>query len=63
LIAKKVWFAAGLIMGASQWLGARAASKIVVARGTKFIRPIFLKLIVLLTFELIYNSYLKPGHG
>jgi hypothetical protein len=63
LIAKKVWFAAGLIMGAGQWLGARAASKMVVARGTKFIRPIFLTMVVLITLKLIYDSYLKPGRG
>lgn len=65
LIARKVWFAAGLIMGAGQWLGARAGSRLVVTRGTRFIRPVFLAMVFLLTLKLIYDAYLKrpgPGH-
>lgn len=60
LLAHKVWFAAGLIMGAGQWLGARAGSRMVVTRGTKFIRPIFLTMVVLITLKMIYDNYLKP---
>jgi hypothetical protein len=60
LLAKKVWFVTGLIMGAGQWLGARAASKMVVTRGTRFIRPVFLTMVVLITLKLIYDTYLKP---
>jgi uncharacterized membrane protein YfcA len=59
LAAQKVWFAAGLIMGAGQWFGARAGSKLVVTRGTKFIRPVFLTMVVLLTLKMIYDAYLK----
>jgi hypothetical protein len=47
-------------MGAGQWLGARAASKMVVTRGTRFIRPVFLTMVVLITLKLIYDTYLKP---
>jgi uncharacterized membrane protein YfcA len=61
LIAGKVWFAAGLIMGAGQWLGARAGSRMVTTRGTKFIRPIFLTMVVLITLKLIYDNYLRPA--
>lgn len=60
LLAQKVWFAAGLIMGTGQWLGARAGSKMVVTRGTKFIRPVFLTMVVLITFKMICDTYLKP---
>lgn len=60
LLAQKVWFAAGLIMGAGQWLGARAGSKMVVTRGTRFIRPVFLTMVVLITMKMIYDVYLKP---
>ncbi len=60
LMVGKIWFAAGLIMGAGQWLGARAGSKMVVTRGTRFIRPVFLTMVVLLTLKLIYDTYLKP---
>ena len=62
LLAQKVWFTAGLIMGAGQMLGARAGSHMVITRGTKFIRPIFLTMVVLITLKMIYDNYLKP-HG
>ena len=60
LFAQKVWFIAGVIMGAGQWLGARVGSKMVVTRGTRFIRPIFLTMVILITLKLIYDAYLKP---
>jgi uncharacterized membrane protein YfcA len=59
LLAQKVWFVAGLTMGAGQWLGARAGSRMVLTRGTKFIRPIFLTMVVLIMLKLIYDNYLK----
>jgi uncharacterized protein len=59
LIAGKIWFAAGLIMGAGQMLGARAGSHMVVTRGTRFIRPVFLTMVVLITLKMIYDNYLK----
>jgi uncharacterized membrane protein YfcA len=60
LLVKKVWFVAGLAMGAGQWLGARAGSRMVITRGTKFIRPVFLSMVVLITLKMIYDNYLKP---
>jgi len=60
LLAHQVWFAAGLIMGAGQWLGARAGSHMVITRGTRFIRPVFLTMVLILTLKLIYDTYLKP---
>ncbi len=60
LVAGQIWFAAGLIMGAGQWFGARMGSHVVVTRGTQFIRPVFLTMVVLLTLKLIYQAYLKP---
>lgn len=59
LIAGKVWFIAGFIMGAGQWLGAQLGSHMVVTRGTKFIRPIFLTMVLLITLKMIYDIYLK----
>jgi uncharacterized membrane protein YfcA len=61
LCAQKVWFTAGLVMGAGQWFGAQAGSRLVVTRGTKFIRPVFLTMVVLITLKLIYDVYLKPA--
>jgi uncharacterized membrane protein YfcA len=61
LLAQKVWFAAGLTMGAGQWLGARLGSHMVMTRGTKFIRPVFLAMVTLITLKMIYDTWLKPG--
>jgi uncharacterized membrane protein YfcA len=59
LLAQKVWFVAGLAMGAGQWLGARLASHMVITRGTKLIRPIFLTMVTLITIKLIWDNWLK----
>jgi uncharacterized protein len=59
LIAKKVWFAAGISMGIGQWLGAQAGSKMVLRGGTKFIRPIFLAAVILITLKMICDVYVK----
>ena len=59
LIVGKIWFAAGLIMGAGQWLGAQLGSHMVVTRGTKFIRPVFLTMVLLITLKMVYDNYLK----
>lgn len=60
LIARKIWFIAGFVMGAGQWLGARAGSKMVMRGGTKFIRPVFLSAVILIMLKMIYDVYLKP---
>jgi uncharacterized protein len=62
LIAQKVWFAAGLTMGCGQWIGARLGSHMVMKRGTQFIRPVFLTMVLLLTLKMIWDNWLKPGH-
>lgn len=62
LLAKKVWLAAGVTMGCGQWLGARLGSHVVVTRGTKFIRPAFLTMVLLITLKLIHDTWLKPAH-
>jgi len=59
LLVGQVYFAAGLAMGIGQLLGARAGSKMVVARGTKFIRPIFISVVLVITGKLLYEAYLK----
>ena len=57
LAGGKVLFTAGLTMGVGQWLGARLGSRMVIARGTKFIRPIFIAVVLALTAKLIYDNY------
>ena len=60
LLARKVLFLFGLTMGVGQWLGAQAGSHMVVTRGTRFIRPVFLSVVVLLTLKMIWSAWLQP---
>jgi hypothetical protein len=54
-----VCLAAGLTMGVGQVLGARMGSRMVIARGTKFIRPVFISVVLALTMKLLYDAYAK----
>jgi uncharacterized membrane protein YfcA len=57
--AGQVYVAAGLVMGVGQWLGARVGSHMVVTRGTKFIRPIFLAMVLAVTLKLVIDAVRK----
>jgi uncharacterized membrane protein YfcA len=54
-----VLFIPGLTMGLGQLLGARIGSRLVVAKGTKFIRPIFIAMVLAITTKLLYDNYAK----
>jgi uncharacterized membrane protein YfcA len=49
----------GLVMGAGQLIGARLGAGMVISRGTQFIRPIFLSVVLALTAKLLYTTYSK----
>ncbi len=49
----------GMAMGFGQLLGARIGSKTVVTHGAKFIRPIFIGVVLAITGKLLYDVYLK----
>jgi uncharacterized membrane protein YfcA len=59
LLGGSVYFGAGLAMGAGQLVGARIGSRMVIARGTRFIRPIFISVVLVLTMKLIYQGYVR----
>jgi hypothetical protein len=59
LIAGKVWFVSGLIMGCGQSLGARLGSRMVLTRGTRFIRPIFLTMVMAISLKLIWDLWIR----
>ena len=59
LAAGNVCWAAGLTMGIGQVLGAKLGARMVIARGTKFIRPVFISAVLLLTLKLLYDAYGK----
>ena len=52
----QVRFVEGIVMGAGQFLGARVGSKLVIKRGTAFIRPVFITMVLLLVGRLIYQN-------
>jgi uncharacterized membrane protein YfcA len=58
-LAQKIWLVAGLFMGCGQILGARLGSRMVITRGTKFIRPVFLTMVTLVTLKMVYDNWLK----
>lgn len=57
LIGGHVWFLAGLVMAAGQILGSRIGSGMVIRRGAKFIRPIFVTMVILTTIKLLQNRF------
>ena len=52
-----VWIAAGLTMAVGQIVGARLGSGMVIKRGAKFIRPVFISIVILTTLKLLYNRF------
>jgi uncharacterized membrane protein YfcA len=56
LIAGYVWFAAGLVMAAGQIIGSRVGALLVIRRGARFIRPIFVSIVILTTLKLLYDQ-------
>ena len=59
LVNGRVAFADGLVMGVGQWLGAQAGSRLVVRRGTGFIRPVFITVVLVMTGRLLWQTYGK----
>jgi uncharacterized membrane protein YfcA len=59
LLGRNVLFGPGLVMGAGQLLGARLGSHLVVTKGAKFIRPIFITMVLAITAKLLYDNYVK----
>jgi uncharacterized membrane protein YfcA len=61
LLGGNVLFVSGLTMGLGQLLGARLGSRMVVAKGAKFIRPIFISMVLAITAKLLYDIYVKAA--
>ncbi len=53
IMGGQVWWGAGLVMGAGQWTGARLGSRLAIARGARFIRPVFLAVCMALALKLL----------
>lgn len=59
IYAGQVLWVAGLTMGVGQLIGARIGARMVVSRGTGFIRPVFLTVVLAITAKLIYDAYFR----
>jgi uncharacterized membrane protein YfcA len=59
LPGRNVLLIPGLTMGLGQLLGARVGSHLVVAKGTRFIRPIFISMVLAITAKLLYDNYVR----
>jgi uncharacterized membrane protein YfcA len=59
LASGSVLFVSGLTMGLGQLIGAQIGARMVTRRGTKFIRPIFISVVLVLTLKLLYGAYAK----
>lgn len=52
-----VIFIAGIVMAVGQIAGSRIGSELVVKRGVKFIKPIFITIVILTTVKIIYDRF------
>ena len=59
LLGGHILFLPGVTMGVGQLLGARLGSRTVVKHGAKFIRPIFIIVVLAITLKLLYGVYSK----
>jgi uncharacterized membrane protein YfcA len=50
-------FVPGLAMGVGQLVGAKIGSGMVITRGTRFIRPVFISVVLALILKLLYDAY------
>lgn len=57
IIGGNVNYAAGFVMAAGSILGARAGSSLAVRKGSRFIRPFFVSVVMLTMVRLIYQNY------
>jgi hypothetical protein len=53
-----VIFTAGVVMAAGQIIGSKIGAELVIKRGAKFIRPVFISIVILTTLKIIYDRFL-----
>jgi len=57
IVGRRVHYDYGVVMAAGQLVGARFGARAVIQRGVRFIRPVFLTVVVVLTLKLLYDEY------
>jgi uncharacterized membrane protein YfcA len=58
IIGGYVIFMAGIVMALGQIAGSKIGAEMVIKRGAKFIRPLFITIVVLTTLKLIYDRFI-----
>lgn len=54
-----VKYAAGLAMGLGQVAGARLGARVVIRNGARFIRPVFIVVVLAITVKLLYAAFVE----
>ncbi|GFE57544.1 TSUP family transporter [Geobacter sp. AOG1] len=57
ILGGHVYYTAGLTMGVGQLLGARVGAGLVLSRGARFVRPIFITMSLAITAKLLFDYY------
>jgi uncharacterized membrane protein YfcA len=57
LLAGQAHFLAGATMGVGQLLGAQLGARVVIRKGTRFIRPVFILVVLAITAKLIHRNF------
>jgi uncharacterized membrane protein YfcA len=52
-----VWFSAGIVMAAGQIIGSRLGAKLVIRKGVRFIKPVFLTVVFVTVCKLFYTQF------
>jgi hypothetical protein len=47
----------GIVMGLGQFAGARIGSRLVISRGSRFVRPIFIAVVIAVSARLLYQNF------
>jgi len=58
IIGGYVVFTAGIVMAAGQIAGSKLGAGLVIKKGVKFIKPIFISIVILTTLKIIYDRFL-----
>ncbi|MCM0081731.1 TSUP family transporter [Geomonas sp. Red32] len=53
----QVVFVVGILMGLGQAFGARVGAKLVIKKGTRFVRPVFISSVLAVTAKLFFDNY------
>jgi uncharacterized membrane protein YfcA len=56
LISGSVHWREGLVMGVGQYFGARLGARLVVTRGARFVRPVFITMVLAVSARLIWQN-------